>query len=218
MKNGFKFEKQARRNGFKIIAGVDEVGRAPLAGPVTSAAIILPVGCSIKADDSKKLTIAEREELFPQLLKECIDYGVGMVSPAVIDRINIHNASLLSMKIAIENLAIKPDIIFVDGRFLIPGLKIWQKAIIGGDRKSKSVAAASIIAKVVRDRLMTQYHEDYPNYGFDTNKGYWSRKHFEGIIEYGLSPIHRKRFRITRKDFSFPPKRLLCATSSNSEY
>lgn len=190
-----KIENNLHRQGFNLIAGVDEAGRGPLAGPVVSAAVIFPKNVKIKRlDDSKKLSQKNREILFEIIFEKALALGVGFVSEAVIDKINILQATFISMKRAIHNLKIKPDYVLVDGNFAIPGISIAQKSIIRGDSISASISAASIIAKVTRDRYMFEMDNKYPQYGFRFHKGYGTKMHFEMIAKHGLSPLHRRTF------------------------
>lgn len=196
----YKFELDEYARGRKLICGVDEAGRGPLAGPVVSAAVILPLinfDDYIKwesIDDSKKLSSKKRELLYSRLLDQSdVHIGIGIVSEGIIDRINILRATQLSMHRAIKNLGIRPECLLVDGMFL-PKIKIYQKKIINGDGLSLSVASASIVAKVTRDKIMCDYHEKYPEYGFDRHKGYGTSEHLKRIKEYGPCRIHRKSF------------------------
>lgn len=179
----------------EYICGVDEVGRGPLAGPVVAAAVILPKDCLIPyINDSKKLSPVKREKLFEEIMNSAISVGFGSVDNTVIDEVNILNATFRAMNGAIGALSKKPDFVLVDGNKMIPGLSIPQKAVVKGDEKSLSIAAASIMAKVLRDRQMEEFHKHYPMYDFASNKGYGSKKHMEGLRAFGLSPIHRKTF------------------------
>lgn len=190
------FERICYNQGFIHIAGVDEVGRGCIAGPVVAAACILPKGyydASIK--DSKMLSHQQREAVFSTLIKEPkISYGIGIVSNTDIDRINILKATHLAMHFAINNLTMFPDYVLIDGNQL-PTIFLPHKGIIKGDQKSLSIAAASIIAKVTRDNLMTEYNELYPMYHLEENKGYPTRKHLEGLDRYGPCPIHRLSYK-----------------------
>ena len=189
------FETEARKEGFTCIAGLDEAGRGPLAGPVVSAAVVLPQGFDGSGiTDSKKLTEKKREALFPLIMENALAVGVGTADHLEIDEINILAASLLSMKRAVDNLALTPDHLLIDGKFTIDS-DLPQQAIVKGDARSISIAAASIIAKVTRDRIMTDYSTQYPAYGFDRHKGYPTKAHRTAIAEHGPSPIHRKTFR-----------------------
>lgn len=187
-------EKEIWAKG-KVPAGVDEVGRGPLAGPVVAAAVILPEVFSLEGlDDSKKLTHLQRLEMLEKINSTALALAVGIVDHEEIDSINILRASLLAMEKAVNNLLMKPDFLLIDGNQRT-SLPIPQKTIIKGDSRCCSIAAASIVAKVVRDELMVQYHELYPQYNFKTHKGYATREHLEAIRKYGPCPIHRKSFR-----------------------
>lgn len=178
----------------EFICGIDEVGRGPLAGPVVAGAVILPRDCDILyLNDSKKLSEGKREELYDIIMEKAVAAGIGMVGPDIIDEINILQATYEAMRIAIKNLTVLPDILLNDA-VTIPCVDIRQIPIIKGDAKSVSIAAASIIAKVTRDRLMKEYDTIMPEYGFADNKGYGSQRHIEALKEYGASPIHRKTF------------------------
>ncbi len=195
LENLSSFEREAYNAGYNLIAGVDEAGRGPLAGPVVASAVILPKGIYIPSiDDSKKLSEKKREQLYEVISKEAISIGIGIVDEKTIDEINILQAAIKAMKIAIGQLNIKPDFILVDAVSLAD-LNIPQKAIIKGDSKSISIAAASIIAKVTRDRLMCEYHKKYPMYKFISNKGYGTAKHLEMLKRYGPCEIHRRTFK-----------------------
>ena len=198
------YEQQAQSEGFLRIAGVDEAGRGPLAGPVVSAAVILPEDFSVPGvTDSKRLTPKKRDHLYTEIYREAVSVGIGIVDPVEIDRINILQASLTAMAIAVSNLKPFPDMLLIDGnrsvdKSLFPEkrwLTIKQETIVGGDSKSVSIAAASIVAKVTRDRLMAGYHIDYPQFGFPVHKGYATRTHLEAIERFGCCPIHRQSFR-----------------------
>ncbi|MDF2952286.1 MAG: Ribonuclease [Anaerocolumna sp.] len=179
---------------YSYICGIDEVGRGPLAGPVVASAVILPKDCSILyINDSKQLTEKKREELFDQIMEQAIAVGVGSIPPGKIDEINILQATYEAMRQAISNLNVTPDLLLNDA-VTIPGIAIKQVPIIKGDEKSISIAAASIIAKVTRDRLMTAYDKIFPQYGFAGNKGYGSKEHIEALKKFGPSPIHRNSF------------------------
>ena len=178
----------------RFICGIDEAGRGPLAGPVVAGAVILPADCEILyLNDSKKLSAAKREQLYDEIMEKAIAVGVGMASPARIDEINILQATYEAMRTAVSELGVKPDILLNDA-VTIPGIEIRQVPIIKGDAKSVSIAAASIIAKVTRDRLMIQYEEVLPGYGFAKHKGYGSKEHIEAIRKLGPTPIHRRTF------------------------
>lgn len=187
-----EFEK--KYSAFSCICGIDEVGRGPLAGPVVAGAVILPVDCDILyLNDSKQLTEKKREELYDVIMEKALAAEVGFVSPKRIDEINILNATYEAMRKAIEKLNPRPDILLNDA-VTIPGITIKQVPIIKGDAKSISIAAASIIAKVTRDRLMVEYDQMFPEYGFASNKGYGAAAHIEALRKYGPTPIHRKSF------------------------
>ncbi len=189
------FEKKATEKGFKTVAGIDEAGRGPLAGPVVSAAVILPPNFSIvDVTDSKKLSAKKRALLYDGIYEQAISVGIGIVDAVEIDRINILQASLLAMSMATLNLTPQPDCLLIDGPFRISS-HLSQKPIAKGDTLSVSIAAASIVAKVTRDRLMETYHEYYPQFEFYKHKGYPTRAHKEAIREFGYCPIHRKTFR-----------------------
>ena len=193
------FEKKAIEKGFSRIAGIDEAGRGPLAGPVVSAAVILPTSLKVSGiSDSKKLTPKKRVYLYEKIYDHAVSIGVGIVDPIEIDRINILKASLLAMAMSAENLAPQPDCLLIDGTFLIPS-NLPQEPIPKGDILSISIAAASIIAKVTRDRLMERYHLDYPQFGFSRHKGYPTKTHKEAIRKFGCCPIHRRSFKGVRE-------------------
>lgn len=178
----------------ELICGIDEVGRGPLAGPVVAGAVILPKDCKILyINDSKKLSEKKREELYDVIAKEAVSAAVGVVSPKRIDEINILQATYEAMRQAIKNLAVTPDILLNDA-VTIPQVEIPQVPIIKGDAKSISIGAASIYAKVTRDRMMVEYAALYPGYEWEKNKGYGSNAHYEGIRKYGITPIHRLSF------------------------
>ena len=188
------YENQCRKNGYKLIAGIDEVGRGPLAGPVVTAAVILKENDLIEGiNDSKKLSAAKRESLYDIILNRAVSYAFGVVSAEEIDSINILQATYKAMLQALSSLSIKPDFVLADA-VTIPGIDIKQQGIIKGDAKSISIGAASIIAKVYRDRMMDEYAKIYPEYGFEQNKGYGSQSHIEAIKKFGPCPIHRKTF------------------------
>lgn len=189
------FENQCYKDGMSFVAGIDEVGRGPLAGPVVASCVILPKDCQILGiNDSKKLSAKKREELFDIIYEKAIAIGIGIVDNNVIDEINILQATFKAMTNAIANVDIRPEHILVDGNYTIPDIGIPQTAIIKGDAKSISIGAASIVAKVTRDRMMIEYSKDYPYYGFESNVGYGSKAHIEAIKKYGLCPLHRKTF------------------------
>ena len=189
------FEKKAAGKGCKDIAGVDEAGRGPLAGPVVSAAVILPAKFrDSDINDSKKLSSKKRQQLYEVIYAHAVSIGIGIVDPLEIDRINILQASLLAMAMAVKNLDPQPDYLLIDGIFPIP-TDLPQQSIAKGDALSISIAAASIIAKVTRDRLMQKYHHYYPQFDFPKHKGYPTAAHREAIRKFGCCPIHRKSFK-----------------------
>jgi ribonuclease HII len=188
-------ERDAWAMGFTHIAGVDEVGRGCLAGPVTAAAVVLPQHFRLPGiKDSKVLTVDQRDALFDGIVRVALQWRVVSIDAAEIDRINIHQASLLAMRRAIEALAPLPGFVLVDG-FRIPHLLIPQRPVVGGDRKSTAIAAASILAKVTRDRFMIEAHAADPRYGYDRHKGYATADHLRAVTEFGYSPLHRRSFR-----------------------
>jgi ribonuclease HII len=190
-----EFEEMAARRGYRLVAGVDEAGRGPLAGPVVAAAVILhPAKPIAGVTDSKKLTEAKRESLFTPIMEQSLAVGVGVADHLLIDRINILQATLQAMRQAIESLTVPPDYLLIDGISTIP-MSIPQKTIKKGDGASLSIAAASIIAKVTRDRLMVEFDRQFPGYGFAGHKGYGCAEHLAAIARLGPSPIHRRTFR-----------------------
>ncbi len=189
------FEAQARTQGSRVIAGLDEAGRGPLAGPVVAAAVILPPLRTLRGvADSKTLTADQREKAFFLIQKKALGVGIGAVEADEIDRLNILRASLKAMELAIQNLSPTPDCLLIDGLHTL-NLPLKQQAIPKGDGRCLSIAAASIVAKVTRDRLMADYHEKYPQYNFARHKGYGTREHLRAIREHGCCPIHRQSFR-----------------------
>lgn len=191
----WSFEKKQYKEGYCYIAGVDEAGRGPLAGPVVSAAVILPESFDVPGvTDSKKIPPKKRAVLYKEIYKNAVSIGIGIVEHVEIDRINILQASLHSMLIAVDNLKKVPDYLLIDGKFPIKS-KIPQSTIIKGDSLSISIAAASIIAKVTRDTIMEQYDLEYPQYGFAKHKGYPTKAHREAILKYGACFIHRRSFK-----------------------
>ena len=188
-------ENVAHRFGFVHVAGVDEVGRGCLAGPVVAAAVVLRADCHVVGvADSKVLSAADRERLFPEIVDAAVGWIVATVDAEEIDRINIHRASLEAMRQAVMGLVPLPGFVLVDG-FRIPNLVMAQRAVIGGDRRCTAIAAASILAKVTRDRLMCDLHALDPRYGFDRHKGYATREHLDAVGRFGYSPVHRRTFR-----------------------
>ena len=192
MEQMMEYEHKYEHLGY--LCGIDEVGRGPLAGPVVACAVILPKDHEILyLNDSKKLSAKKREELYEVILKEAVSVGIGMSSPARIDEINILQATYEAMRQAVSKLAVRPQLLLNDA-VTIPQVEIPQVPIIKGDAKSASIAAASIVAKVTRDRLMAEYDKAMPGYGFASNKGYGSSEHIEALKKYGPSPIHRASF------------------------
>ncbi|WP_099221390.1 ribonuclease HII [Listeria costaricensis] len=188
-----RYERTAYQNGAQYIAGIDEVGRGPLAGPVVAAAVILPPDAQlIGVNDSKQLSEAKRDQLFDEITEAAIGVGIGIISHDIIDQVNIYEATKLAMKDAIENLAVEPDHLLIDAMPL--GYMDNETSLIKGDSLSISIAAASIIAKVTRDRMMKQYATEYPGYDFEHNMGYGTQKHLQGLEKLGITPIHRKSF------------------------
>lgn len=176
------------------ICGIDEVGRGPLAGPVVAAAVVLPKDCEILyLNDSKKLTKKRRELLYEEIIDKADDFGIGIVPPKEIDRINILQATYEAMRQALSKLRIKPDVLLNDA-VRIPDVDIEQVPIVKGDEKSLSIAAASVVAKVTRDRMMAEYAAIYPQYGFEKHSGYGTKEHREAILHFGVTEIHRKSF------------------------
>lgn len=190
----YDFEDKYYKMGYNLICGIDEAGRGPLAGPVCAAAVILPADCRIAGiNDSKKLSEKKRNELFPIIMEKAMAVGVGLIGAEEIDEINILQATFRAMEQAVSKLSVTPDIVLVDGNRL-PKLSMKMVSIIGGDGKSGSIAAASIVAKVTRDRLMAEYDKAFPEYGFAKHKGYGTAEHIKSIGEYGICAIHRRSF------------------------
>lgn len=188
-----RYEKVLKEDGYTYIGGIDEVGRGPLAGPVVSAVVILPDEVILGLDDSKKLSEKKREELYDTIIDKAVAYSIGIVDVETIDSINILQATYKSMQQALNKMKIKPDGLLVDA-VTIPDVDIPQMPIVGGDGKSNSIAAASIVAKVTRDRMMKDYSELFPDYRFESNKGYGSTEHVKALLEVGPCPLHRKTF------------------------
>jgi ribonuclease HII len=190
------FEKGLWQSGFKAICGIDEAGRGPLAGPVCAAAVVLHTNSSgiPGVNDSKKLTEKRREELFDVIIAEAADYSIALATVEEIEKINILNATMLAMQRAVNGLKNPADYVIIDGNTLPPNLQTPAQTIVKGDAKSQSIAAASILAKVTRDRLMLEYAKEYPQYFFQKHKGYGTKIHTEQILKYGASPIHRSSF------------------------
>ena len=190
-----QMEKELYQKGFQTIAGIDEAGRGPLAGPVVVAGVIMPKDSMIEGvNDSKKVSEKKREKLYDIILEEAIDYGVGIVDQKEIDKINILNATKKALHLSVESLKIKPQLILVDALTGIDTCNIPYKSIIKGDATCYNISAASIIAKVTRDRIIREWDEVYPQYGFAKHKGYGTAQHIQAIREYGPCPLHRKSF------------------------
>lgn len=188
------YENEKYQQGFKVVCGIDEAGRGPLAGPVYAAAVILKKGQTIEGvNDSKKLSEKKREALYNKIIDECLAYAIGVADEKEIDEINILQATFLAMKRAVDGLSIKPDCALVDGN-QIPPLDCSVTTVIKGDSKSESIAAASILAKVARDRYMLEMAQKYPQYCFEKHKGYGTKLHYEMIEKYGICDMHRKSF------------------------
>ena len=189
-----EIENSLYEQGYTAICGVDEAGRGPLCGPVVAAAVILPKDkCIEGVNDSKKLSEKKREKLYDDIIENAIAYGVGISDVSVIEEVNILNATKLAMKQAIENLQLKPDYVLIDGNQMID-IDIDAQTVVSGDARSESIAAASILAKVTRDRMLVEYDKKYPEYGFAKHKGYGTKAHIEAIGKYGLTDIHRPSF------------------------
>ena len=188
-----RYEKELYKTGFRAIAGIDEVGRGPLAGPVVAAAVILPPGCKIKGlNDSKKIPKKKHQEIYQAVLDKALAVGIGLIDNEIIDQVNIYEATKLAMKEALSKLSLKPDYLLIDAMKL--DIDIPQESIIKGDANSLSIAAASIVAKVTRDKLMADYDKEYPGYDFAQNAGYGTKSHLQGLERHGVTPIHRKTF------------------------
>lgn len=189
-----EFEQEARLRGFRRIAGLDEAGRGPLAGPVVAAAVVLPFQCRIAGlDDSKLLSEPVRERLYAGILDQAVGVGVGIAEAGEIDSLNILEATRVAMRRAIESLALTPDYLLLDA-VTLPAVRIPSRPIIKGDALSYSIAAASIVAKVTRDRLMAEHHDAFPNYNFLSHKGYCTEEHLRRLAEHGPCAIHRRTF------------------------
>ena len=190
----FAFERQLRGEGCNIVCGVDEAGRGPLAGPVCAAAVILPENCDLPGlNDSKKLTEKKREALYDQILEKAVAYGIAFSTVEEIEEINILSAALLAMNRAIEQLPQTPDLALIDGN-TTRDIRVPARSIVGGDGKCACIAAASVLAKVTRDRLMRDVAKEYPQYGFEKHKGYGTKAHYAALEEHGPSPVHRMSF------------------------
>ncbi len=191
----FSYEMQAKNNGFKFVCGVDEAGRGPLAGPVCAAAVILPEDCVIDGlNDSKKISEKKREMLFDIITEKALAYSIAYGTLEEIEQYNILEATYIAMNRAIEGLELKSDFALIDGNRVPKGIKIPCETVVKGDSKSYSIAAASILAKVTRDRLMLQYDKKYPQYLFAQHKGYGTKAHYEAIKQHGVCEIHRLSF------------------------
>jgi ribonuclease HII len=206
----FSFDEYFRAEGHSPLVGVDEAGRGALAGPVVAAAVILPENLLITdLNDSKKISEKEREILFKEIKKWSLDYAIGAINNKIIDKINILQATFLAMSRAVFKLKIKPSLCLIDGNHSVPSLSLFdQKSIINGDEKSATIAAASILAKVTRDRIMFKYAKYYKVYCFERNKGYGTRKHMKILKKYGVCPIHR---------LTFAPAKMLLINSSKKK-
>ncbi|MBR6552122.1 MAG: ribonuclease HII [Clostridia bacterium] len=190
----YSYEIMAHENGYKVVCGIDEAGRGPLAGPVFAAAVILPENYSHPVlNDSKKLSEKKRDAVYDDIIKDALSYSVGIATEEEIDEINILNATFLAMKRAVDGLNIKPDFAYIDGN-QYPKTGVKEETIVKGDGKCISVAAASIIAKVSRDRFMLEIDKQYPEYQFSKHKGYGTKLHYEMIEKYGVSKVHRRSF------------------------
>lgn len=199
-----RYEKELYQKGYQAIAGIDEVGRGPLAGPVVTACVILPKDCKIRhLNDSKKIPKKHHEEIYEEVLARALGVGIGIVDNDTIDRVNIYEATKIGMLQAIEQMkgeVTKPDYLLIDAMQL--DTPIPQLSLIKGDANSLSIAAASIVAKVTRDRMMAEYAKEYPGYAFDKNVGYGTKDHLAGLKQYGVTPIHRKSFEPIKSTFS----------------
>jgi len=189
----YEYERKAFADGYKVIGGIDEAGRGPLAGPVVAACCVLDPEVKILGlDDSKKLSEKKREALFDEIRDKALGFEIAVIGPDVIDEINILEATKMAMRQCVDKIETKPDLLLVDAVKLDCNVPVIP--IIKGDAKSDSIAAASILAKVTRDRIMVQYGGEYPQYGFEKHKGYGTRDHYKAIREYGITPIHRRTF------------------------
>ena len=196
----FQIEKSAKEKGYTVVCGVDEAGRGPLAGPVCAAAVILPEDCEIEGlNDSKKLTEKKREALFDVIIKKATAYCIAYGSVEEIEQFNILEATFIAMNRAVDGLDVKPDYALIDGNRVPKNIKIPCETVVKGDAKSASIAAASILAKVTRDRLLLEYDAQYPEYNFKKHKGYGTKEHLELIARFGPCPIHRMTFKGVRE-------------------
>lgn len=188
-----RYEKDLYKAGYQTIAGIDEVGRGPLTGPVVAAAVILPPGCKIKGlNDSKKIPKKKHQDIYQAVMDKALAVGIGLMDSEIIDQVNIYEATKLAMKEALSKLRLKSDYLLIDAMKL--DVDIPQESIIKGDANSLSIAAASIVAKVTRDKLMTDYDKEFPGYDFAQNAGYGTKSHLQGLEQNGVTPIHRKTF------------------------
>lgn len=195
LQNMLVYENELRNQGYKNICGIDEAGRGPLCGPVVAAAVILDKDVIIEGvNDSKKISEKKREELYDKIINSALSVGVGIANVEEIEKLNILGATKLAMTRAVENLKIKPDYVLIDGNQNVKSISIEQNTLVSGDSKSLSIACASIIAKVTRDRLLIKMDEKYPEYGFAKHKGYGTKAHIEAIKKYGITDIHRPSF------------------------
>lgn len=193
-KNLLQLENEIYQTGVRLIAGIDEVGRGCLAGPLCAAAVILPPGCYLpEVDDSKKLSAKQRSRLYDEIVDAAVAWTVSFISHAKIDQLNIHRATLQAMQEAVSLLPVPAEYLLIDGRFTLP-VTISQRAIVHGDARSQSIAAASIVAKVTRDRWMEKIAPQFPEFGFEKHKGYGTRMHWEALSRLGPTEIHRKSF------------------------
>lgn len=191
----FEIEKDAKAKGYTLVCGVDEAGRGPLAGPVCAAAVILPENCEIEGlNDSKKLSEKKREALFDVIIEKAIAYCIAYGSVEEIEKFNILEATFIAMNRAIDGLKVTPDYALIDGNRVPKNIKIPCETVVKGDAKSASIAAASVLAKVTRDRLLLEYDKQYPEYNFKKHKGYGTKEHTDLILKYGVSPVHRPSF------------------------
>lgn len=189
------FEEEARRQGYRRIAGLDEAGRGPLAGPVVAAAVVLPRRCILSGlDDSKRVLPEDRDRLYDAIRFQAVWWGIGLATADEIDSINILEATRVAWRRALGNLPESPDFLLIDGT-TVSGVNLPQRAVVKGDRLSLSIAAASILAKVHRDRLMLEYHQQFPDYRFDLHKGYPTPQHLRLLSRFGPCPLHRRSFR-----------------------
>lgn len=213
-----KRQLDLKNRGYNYVAGIDEAGRGPLAGPVVAAAVILDPDIKIIGlDDSKKLSEKERNRLFKIIKEKAVSYGIGIIDNNIIDQVNILNATFKAMVKAIGDLDYKPDYLLVDGNREVPNLTIKQEKVVDGDSRINSIAAASILAKVTRDRIITEYHKKYPEYNFVSNKGYGTKEHIDALKKYGPTPIHRLSFSVVQKYNFIKFKEKIARTETVSE-